>query len=277
MKAPFLVLFLSFIAFTQAVHCQPFKPHHSPVYYFADVPIWFDEFNDEGQPDSTKWRYQTGGEGWGNNELQFYTKSLKNARVEKGHLIIEAHHEKEGANNYTSARLNSKGNFLYGKIVVRAKLPKGIGTWPAIWMLFSKKNYGDKGWPDNGEIDIMEHVGFDQNKVHGNIHTKAFNHTIGTNKGNQQVVEDVSEAFHIYSCEWTPEKISIAIDKKTFFEFEKNKNFSWQEWPFDQPFHVILNLAIGGNWGGQKGVDNSIFPQRMEIDYVRVFPMKESE
>jgi beta-glucanase (GH16 family) len=245
----------------------------APIVYKIDKskPVWQDEFDYEGLPDAQKWGYDIGGNGWGNQEKQYYTKDLKNARVANGTLIIEAHKEAYGNNNYTSARLVSKGkaDFLYGRFEIKAKLPKGTGTWPAAWMLASEQNYGTQYWPDNGEIDIIEHVGFDQNRIHGNIHTKAFNHSIGTNKGNNVVIPNVSDEFHVYACEWLPDKISIEIDGNSYFTF--NRSGSWEQWPFDKKFHLLLNLAIGGAWGGQKGIDDSIFPQKMEIDYVRVY------
>lgn len=256
------------------------RPHpnerdiHAP-YKFASTPSWQDEFNTPGKPDAAKWSYDLGDHGWGNNELENYTDKIENAKVENGNLVITAIKEPSGKRDFSSARLVSKGkgDFLYGKFEIRAKLPKGRGTWPAIWMLFSQNNYGNNGWPDNGEIDIMEHVGFDQDRVHGNIHTKAFNHSIHTNKGNSVTVKGVSEDFHVYACEWTPEAITILLDGKPYFTFKKEASYQWQEWPFDKPQHLILNVAVGGNWGGQKGVDNSIFPQKMEIDYVRVYPL----
>jgi beta-glucanase (GH16 family) len=248
-------------------------------YQFATTPTWQDEFNYTGKPDPEKWNYDLGDHGWGNNELENYTDKPENIRVENGHLVIEVKKETSGKQNYSSARLVSKGkgDFLYGKFEIKARLPKGRGTWPAIWMLASEKNYGNKGWPDNGEIDIMEHVGFDQNRVHGNIHTKAFNHAIKTNKGNNVLVDNVSDEFHVYSCEWTPSSVSILIDGKAFFTFTKEPSYQWAEWPFDKPFHLLLNIAVGGNWGGQKGVDDSIFPQKMEVDYVRVYPLTEKK
>lgn len=234
-------------------------------------PVWQDEFDKDGLPDAQKWGYDIGGNGWGNNEKQFYTKDTKNARVENGNLIIEVHKEKHNNNDYTSARLTSKGkgDFLYGRFEIKAKLPKGRGTWPAAWMLATEQTYGTKYWPDNGEIDIIEHVGYDQNRVHGNVHTKAFNHVIGTNKGNNILVEGVSDGFHVYACEWLPDKISIEIDGNKYFTF--NRIEGWEQWPYDKKFHLLLNVAIGGNWGGQKGIDDTIFPLRMEVDYVRIF------
>ncbi len=147
--------------------------------------VWSDEFDHRGLPDSSKWGYDVGGHGWGNKELQYYTERRKeNARVEDGHLIIEARRDNSGGHEYTSARLVSKGkgDWTYGRFEVSAKLPSGRGTWPAIWMLPSLKSYGNFGWPDNGEIDIMEHVGFDPDVVHGSAHTKAYYHSIGTQK-----------------------------------------------------------------------------------------------
>ena len=278
-NATFRTLLLSALFLIGFVDCSqsqtiPASPI-SDKYKFDSKPIWQDEFDYSGKPDAKKWGYDLGGHGWGNHELENYTENLENARVENGNLIIEARKEKSGKQPYSSARLVTKGkaDFLYGKFEVRAKLPQGRGTWPAIWMLGTEQPYGNKGWPDNGEIDIMEHVGFDQNRIHGNIHTKAFNHVLKTNKGNQIVLTDASTAFHIYSCEWTPGYVSIAVDGQEYFRFVKESGYSWEQWPFDKSFHLLLNMAVGGDWGGQKGMDDSIFPQKMEIDYVRVYPL----
>lgn len=232
--------------------------------------VWSDEFNYTGLPDSTKWSYNIGGNGWGNQELQFYTEpQLRNARVENGNLVIETRKETNGANRYSSARLvtKGKGDWLYGHIDVRAKIPKGVGTWPAIWMLASTTPLK---WPDDGEIDIMEHVGYDQGVVHASVHCKKYYHSIGTQKTATVNVADASEAFHIYSLDWDAEAITVSVDGKSYFTF-KNEHSDRTAWPFDQPMHLLLNIAVGGGWGGQKGVDDTIFPQRMEIDYVRVY------
>ena len=254
-------------------------PQVSAKHGFGTTPVWQDEFDYSGKPDPKKWSYDIGDNGWGNNELENYTDNQKNARVENGNLIIEAIKEQSGKLNYSSARLVSKGkgDFLYGRFEIKAKLPVGRGTWPAIWMLASENTYGNKGWPDNGEIDIMEHVGFDQNNVHGNIHTKAFNHSIGTNKGNNVLINTASSEFHLYECAWTPNYIALSVDGKEYFRFVKEKDYQWQQWPFDKSFHFLLNIAVGGNWGGQKGVDDSIFPQKMEVDYIRVYPLVEKK
>lgn len=235
--------------------------------------VWSDEFNYTGLPDSTRWSYHVGGTGFGNNELQYYTQRRpENARVENGKLIITARKEDWDHRHYTSAKLISKGkgDFLYGRFEIKAKLPKGRGTWPAIWMLNS---HHPMKWPDDGEIDIMEQVGYDPTKIHGSIHTKAYNHVIRTQKTAVIDVPDATEAFHVYSINWTPEKIDFFVDKKKYFTFV-NEHKTNDEWPFHDPFYLILNIAVGGNWGGQKGVDNSIFPQSMEIDYVRVYQAK---
>jgi len=232
--------------------------------------VWSDDFNYKGLPDSTKWNYDVGGEGWGNNELQFYTyKKLSNARASNGKLIIEAHKEKQGNNNYTSARLvtKGKGDWKYGRVEVKAKLPKGLGTWPAIWMLASASPLK---WPDDGEIDIMEHVGFHQGYIHASVHCKKYNHVIHTQKTDTMLVPDCSTTFHVYALEWNAETISIFVDKKKYFTF-KNEHTGYEAWPFNQPFHLLLNIAVGGDWGAQKGVDENIWPQRMEVDYVRVY------
>lgn len=232
--------------------------------------VWSDEFNTDGLPDKSKWNYDVGGDGWGNNELQYYTSErLKNARVENGMLIIEAYRENWQNKNYTSARLvtKGKGDWKYGKIEVRAKLPEGLGTWPAIWMLASKT---PMKWPDDGEIDIMEHVGYDQGKIHGSIHCKKYYHSIGTQKTANITVPDCSKEFHVYEVEWNEKEVNIGMDGKNFFNF-KNEKTGYQAWPFDNKMHLLLNVAVGGNWGGAKGVDSTIWPRRMEVDYVRVY------
>ena len=232
--------------------------------------VWNDEFNYKGLPDSTKWGYDVGGDGWGNHELQYYTnKKTANARVENGSLVIEAKKETIGKNAYSSARLVTKGkyDFTYGHIDVRAKLPKGLGTWPAIWMLGSATPLK---WPDDGEIDIMEHVGYNQGVIHASAHTKKYFHSIGTQKTATTSLPDCSDAFHVYSLEWDAESIIMLIDNKAYFTF-KNEHTGKEAWPFDKPFHLLLNIAVGGDWGGQKGVDENVFPQKMEIDYVRVY------
>ena len=250
--------------------------------------VWHDEFDGDGTPDATKWKYELGL--IRNEEAQYYTDSLKNTRMEDGHLILEAHKEqiantgftaedaKRAKENrefaaYTSASITTKtiAEFTYGKFEVRAKLPSGRGIWPAIWML--GKNIDSVGWPESGEIDIMEHVGYEKDTIYGTVHTKAYNHGIGTEKGGSVFIENPYSEFHTYSVEWTPEKIDFLLDGEVYQQFV-NENKTTDEWPFDQAFFLKLNVAVGGSWGGLKGIDDSIFPQRMLVDYVRVYQLK---
>lgn len=232
--------------------------------------VWNDEFDITGKPDDAKWGYEIGGHGWGNNELQYYTSDSVNVRVNNGKLEIEAHYYENAAIKYTSARLvtREKGDWLYGKVDVKAKIPSGLGTWPAIWMLPTDWVYG--GWPASGEIDIMEHVGFDQNRIHGSIHTKSYNHIIWTQKTAQIIIPTASTDFHVYTIEWDSTKIDFFVDNQKYFSFA-NENKTSAEWPFDKRFHLILNVAFGGNWGAMQGIDNSCLPAKMEVDYVRVY------
>jgi beta-glucanase (GH16 family) len=252
--------------------------------------VWSDEFDKTGLPDTAKWDYETGF--IRNNERQFYTRARKeNARVENGMLIIEARKEKYKAPasgsaarskrkvreqrdaeeaNYTSASLTTDGKaaWTHARIEVRAKLPSGRGTWPAIWTLGT--NIGEAGWPACGEIDIMEFVGFDPGVVHANIHTRKYNHVMHTGKGEKIALPDASEAFHVYAVEWDAEKIDFFVDGRKYFTYH-NEGTGPDAWPYDKDQYLILNLAIGGDWGGRKGIDDGIFPQRYEIDYVRVY------
>ena len=238
--------------------------------------VWADEFNYNGLPDPAKWGYDVGGHGWGNKELQFYTERRKeNARVENGLLIIEARRDAWEGHEYTSARLVSKdkGDWSYGRFEVKAKLPSGRGTWPAIWMLPTSREYGN--WPNSGEIDIMEHVGHEADVVHASVHTRAYHHSIKTEKTARVDVPNARSGFNLYAVEWTPEEIRGYVNKQHYFTFKNerltNPAADYRQWPFDKPFHILLNIAIGGTWGGAKGVDERIWPQRMEIDYVRVY------
>lgn len=235
--------------------------------------VWQDEFDKPGLPDTTKWAYDVGGNGWGNNELQYYTaRRPENARVEGGNLIIEARREPWQGSQYTSARLLTQGKttWQYGRFEARAKLPAGLGTWPAVWML--GKNIVSAGWPRCGELDIMEHVGYDEGVVHGSIHSEQYNHVKNTQKTATVTLTDATTAFHVYAIDWTPDKIEFIVDDRAYFTVYKSAlGSSEAAWPFDQPFFLILNLAVGGNWGGAKGVDTTIWPRRMEVDYVRIY------
>jgi beta-glucanase (GH16 family) len=234
--------------------------------------VWSDEFEYTGAPDSVKWDFELGY--IRNKELQYYTDRNENVRVEDGNLVIEARNDSfqiEGKKHpVTSASLMTKNRaeWQYGRIEVRAKIPSALGTWPAIWMLGT--NIQEVGWPACGEIDIMEHVGYDPHKIHTNVHTKAYNHSIGTNKGKATEVKNPYEDFHVYAVDWSQEKIDFFIDGNKVFTFE-NEGKGVEEWPFDQPFYLIINLAIGGAWGGQQGVDLNALPKKYLIDYVRVY------
>lgn len=243
--------------------------------------VWSDEFSEKGKPDGTKWVYDLG-DGcptvcqWGNQELQYYTTDSSNVYVENGCLYITARKENKGSREFTSARLKTKGkgDWTYGKIEVRAKLPTGRGTWPAIWMLPTQSAYG--GWPKSGEIDIMEHVGYEPDSIFGTVHTTSYNHIIGTQKGGAVYAGDCEKSFHVYGIEWNENKIDFFVDDLLYFTFT-NENKTNKEWPFDQPFHLLLNVAAGGNWGGKKGVDMNIWPQQMVVDYVRVYQLPSSK
>jgi beta-glucanase (GH16 family) len=250
--------------------------------------VWSDEFDKPGLPDATRWEYETGFVR--NNEQQYYTRERQeNARVEDGKLVLEARKERfknpgydpnrKGGRragrsiefaDYTSASLTTRGkaSWTYGRIEVRAKLPAGRGTWPAIWMLGS--NMREVGWPACGEIDIMEFVGFDPETVHANIHTRKYNHVQGTGKGSQLKVPDAGQVFHLYALEWDPERMDFFVDDHKYFTY-RNDRTGPDTWPYDKNHYLILNLAIGGAWGGRKGIDDEAFPQRYYIDYVRVF------
>jgi glucosylceramidase len=239
--------------------------------------VWSDEFDYEGPPDPAKWTCETGGHGWGNNELEYYTNG-KNVRVDGQKMIIEARQEQFENRDVTSTRIitKNKGDWLYGKIEVSAKIPRGLGTWPAIWMLPTDWEYGN--WPNSGEIDIMEHVGYDYNTIHTTVHTGAYNHSIGTQKGKSAVYKNVDTEFHLYSIEWLPDKIRFFVDQQEQYVFDPSKLITaatYKQWPFDKRFHLLINLAFGGNWGGAKGVDYGSLPATMEVDYVRVYQSPE--
>ena len=242
--------------------------------------LWSDEFNYE-ELDLTKWNKLNWKPGWVNNELQAYTDRDTNIFLENGHLVLQGNIEPGysgtdyvGNNyvaDYTSGRVNTDDKFstTYGRFDIKAKLPAGKGSWPAIWML--GESISSIGWPQCGEIDIMEHVGYDQGLVHGSIHTQDYNHMYGTQKSGSKYVDDVTDAFHVYSLEWSPFYLRYLIDNEPFFFVYNDSNGDFGKWPFNDPHYLILNLAIGGDWGGVQGVSASAFPMKMYIDYVRVY------
>lgn len=230
---------------------------------------WSDEFNGNTINNSW-WTFETGKTGWGNNELQNYTSSTENAFVSAGNLIIEARRESSGSNNYSSARMITKGQkvFKFGRIDIRAKAPKGKGIWPALWMLGN--NIDAVSWPACGEIDILELLGHEPNKIYGTLHwganagshaSKGTSYVLGTGSFDQQ--------FHVYSIIWTPDAIKILIDDQQYLQFAKSDVGS-STYPFNADFFFIFNIAVGGNWPGSPD-STTPFPQRLVVDYVRVF------
>ena len=242
--------------------------------------LWSDEFNDE-ELNLTKWNKLNWKPGWVNNELQAYTDRDTNIFLENGHLVLQGNIEpgysgtdyvgNNYVSDYTSGRVNTDDKFstTYGRFDIKAKLPAGKGSWPAIWML--GESISSIGWPQCGEIDIMEHVGYDLGLVHGSIHTQDYNHMYGTQKSGSKYVDDVTDAFHVYSLEWSPFYLRYLIDNEPFFFVYNDSNGDFGKWPFNDPHYLILNLAIGGDWGGVQGVSASAFPMKMYIDYVRVY------
>jgi len=228
----------------------------------AQSLIWSDEFTTPGAPDPAKWGYDLGAGGWGNNELQYYTDRLDNAVVSGGTLKIIAKRENFSGSTFTSARLLSrtKFSFKYGKIEILAKLPTGVGTWPATWMLGD--NFLTAGWPACGEIDIMEHRGNDLNRIHGTIHYTG--NSGGNGIGGTTLIQNATTEFHKYACEWTAQYIRFLVDDRIYFTTTNSANL-----PFNQSFFLLLNVAMGGNFGGS--VDPAFSSGVMEIDYVRVY------
>lgn len=224
--------------------------------------VWSDDFDSPGSPSSAKWGYDLGGGGWGNNEVQNYTNRAENVYVSDGTLKIILKKENYGGSAYTSARMHTLGkfSFKYGKIEVRAKLPAGGGTWPAIWMLGD--NLGSAGWPACGEIDIMEHVGNQLNRIFGTLHHPG--HSGGNPDGGSTVIQNATTEFHIYKTEWSSTTIKFFVDNVPYYTFGNNGSL-----PFNQKFFIILNVAMGGNFGG--AIDPAFTSAQMEIDYVRVY------
>ena len=233
--------------------------------------VWHDEF-EEGTEPSGDWWYETGGGGWGNNELQEYVAckapdGTRLATVKNGILTIVC--DKIGSKVY-SIRMNTAKSWTYGWFEARLKLPKGKGTWPAFWMM--PKNF--TSWPGDGELDILEEVGYNANYVSSSIHCNAYNHTKGTQKTKEKFLATAQSEFHVYALEWTENAINTYIDGKPLFSFANDGKGDKDTWPFYNPFYLKLNLAWGGNWGGAQGVDESCLPATYEIDYVRVFQKK---
>jgi len=241
--------------------------------------VWQDEFNNIPNPDGSlpfpgnQWWFETGNHGWGNNEPQNYVDRFVGtdtvAKIENGSLVITAFKldTPHQGSDIISARINTVDSWKYGYFEMRAKLPKGKGVWAAFWML--PENI--KNWPLDGEIDIMEYVGYLPDVIHSTIHTETYNHSIGTEKSGTKKIQNAETDFHIYAVKWTVDEIIGYVDGEAFFSFKNDGKEDKKTWPFNVPFNLKLNLAIGGNWGGQQGIDPDIFPATYEIDYVRVY------
>lgn len=239
--------------------------------------VWHDEFdgaNGSG-PDAAKWRFVTGGDGFGNNELESYTARAKNIRVEDGKLVITARRERyKGADGlrrrYTSARIETKGLFeaRYGRLEARIKVPAGQGLWPAFWAMGA--NFDQVGWPQCGEMDIMENIGREPDQVHGTLHGPGY-------AGDQPLTGTyvlpkgarAADGFHVYAAEWEPGVVRFLVDG-TVYETRTAAEVEGKPWAFDHPFFLLLNLAVGGNWPGPPE-KKTMFPARMEVDWVRVY------
>ena len=250
--------------------------------------VWSDEFDLEGAPDKSRWQIDEWPARVVNDEDQAYTARKRNLRIENGVLIIEAHLEKYGDAAYTSGRMHTRGlkDILYGRVDVRAKVPEGKGTWAAAWMLpsapFHYATTCEPGsawqgvdecdaWPNSGEIDILEHVGYQPGHIHGTVHNRAYYWANWQQRKGRIIIDDIGQGFHTYSVEWFPERIDLFVDQQHYFSYV-NENEGWQAWPYDRAFHVILNLAIGGAWGrAGGGIDDSLFPHQLLVDYVRVY------
>lgn len=260
----FTVLFCK-ISFAQNTKKKKSKPQKS-IYKL----VWSDEFNYTGLPDSTKWSYDVGGNGWGNNELQYYTDRTDNAYLTNGNLIIEAKKEAFGGRDYTSARLITKGkkDFTFGRVDIRAKLPKGKGIWPALWML--GKKIDQVNWPNCGEIDIMEVIGSKPNIVNGTVHYGAQGATTSISKTATYTLPsgDFSDKFNVFSLIWTQDNMEILVNDISYFK--TNRTTVGSIYPFNEPFFMLFNVAVGGNWPGSPDA-TTVFPQQMIVDYIRVF------
>ena len=268
---PILILFIT---------CQePKSSEKQPVVNEWDKEGWALVWNDEFDGPALnleKWSFEIGGHGWGNNELQYYSDDDSTAFIQDGKLVIRADLVPQGTGSsdnlryFSSARLrtNGKGDWRYGRIEVKAKLALGQGIWPAIWMLPTDWMYG--GWPESGEIDIMEHVGYDPGRVHGSIHTGSYNHKINTQRGGSKLLDKISSKFYVYAIEWYEDRIDFLIDDAKYFSFQNDGKNDFNTWPFNQRFHLLINIAVGGDWPGSPD-ETTQFPTEMEVEYVRVY------
>lgn len=231
--------------------------------------VWQDEFDETSRlPDTQKWRYETGGNGWGNNELETYIPGFQGtdtcALISGGTLKITA---KTVGSRVLSARMNTNESWTYGYFEARLKMPSGKGTWPAFWMM--PKDNSD--WPGCGEIDIMEYVGYRPDVAQASVHCQAFNGAAGNNKTGTYSVPGAEQNFYTFGLLWTADEITAYVNGVKYFSYPNDHENKQETWPFNVPFYLKLNLAWGGNWGGLRGVDESALPATYEIDYVRVY------
>jgi len=231
--------------------------------------VWQDEF-DGPEIDESKWVFEKKQPGWVNHELEAYTGNRReNARIEGGYLILEARHDNFEGNEYTSGRIRTEGKASWqtGRFEAKIQLPGGLGSWPAFWLMPDDQT---KGWPACGEIDIMEEVGFDPDTIHATTHSTAYNWKSSTQRTATATASGAVTRDHVYAMEWFDDRIDVFLDGVKYFT-SKNDGTGEDAWPFDKKFHIILNVAIGGDWGGAQGVDPNVWPRQMRVDYVRVY------
>lgn len=240
--------------------------------------VWNDEFNDGSELNSSDWRHEVQKSGWVNNELQNYVNGTADGKrvteIADGRLYIHCFKGSDGKIYSGRVYAHESEGWKYGIVEARIKLPKGKGTWPAFWMMPCNNDFSKTPWPLCGEIDIMEEVGVDANKTSSSLHTDAYNHVKKTQKTAEQFTEGAEDGFHVYRLEWSENNITTYVDGNKLLSFDNDGKGDVKTWPFNKPFYVILNLAWGGDWGGYKGVDESVLPVTMEVDYVRVFQKK---
>lgn len=261
----FLVLSLALVAVGRTLGCRADQQASAspPAWQL----VWHDEF-DGAALDTTKWVRETGGNGWGNGELEFYTDRVENARLENGYLVIEARQEALGNQAYTSARLKTQGlgAWKHGRIEARIRIPRGQGMWPAFWMLGD--DISQVGWPGCGEIDIMENIGKEPSRVHGTVHGPNYSGANGVGGSYNLRSGAFADDFHVFAIEWQASGIQWFVDS-TLYKTVLPGDLPGR-WVFDHPFFILLNVAVGGYWPGNPD-STTLFPQTMLVDYVRVY------
>jgi beta-glucanase (GH16 family) len=283
-RRSFFRLTLSWIMLISSVACSMVMPTPTATPLPTDTPmptptptpewmregwnlVWQDEF-DGDTLDLTKWKPEIGGHGWGNNELEYYTNRPENARLENGQLIIEARQEDYLGRKYTSARLKTEGlgEWQYGRVEARLKIPRGQGIWPAFWMLGN--NISRIGWPNSGEIDILENIGREPKTIHGTVHGPGYSGGNGVGGPHSLSEGEFADDFHVYAIEWETEEIRWYMDDTRYFRIIPSMLPG--KWVYDHPFFIIMNVAVGGGWPGNPD-KTTVFPQQMIAEYVRVY------